>query len=48
MTLRDEAKVLLKRAEDIQKTAHDTVNRSVTQKMAETDNLKVGSVVSLR
>ena len=43
VTLREEAKILLKRAEDIQKTAHETVNRSVTQKMAETDNLMVFS-----
>lgn len=41
MTLREEAKILLKRAEDIQKTAHETVNRSTRQKMAETDNLMV-------
>ena len=41
MTLREEAKILLGRAEDIQKTAHETVNKSVVQKMAETDNLKV-------
>jgi hypothetical protein len=40
-TLRQEAQVLLKRAEDIQKTAHETVNRAITQKMTETDNLRI-------
>jgi len=44
VTLREEAKILLKRAQDIQRTAHETVNRSVTQKMAETDNLMVFSL----
>lgn len=41
VTLRQEAAVLLKRCEDIQKTAHGTVNRAVTQKMTETDNLMI-------
>jgi hypothetical protein len=41
VTLRDEAHVLLKRVDAIQKTAHESVNRSLAQKITESKNLKV-------
>jgi hypothetical protein len=41
VTLRDEAHVLMERVETVQKTAHESVNRLLTQKITESKNLKV-------
>jgi hypothetical protein len=41
VTLRNEAHNLMERVEMVQKTSHELVNRSLTQKITESKNLKV-------